>query len=96
MNCSICLEEIKTSISQKSKKKFKKRKQIIITQTNCCHNYFHQKCLKQWFQSQHKYQSGIGSCPLCRRLSVDDYDFEHHPSFVTILLYNMMGRPLRV
>lgn len=58
--CSICLEE------------FKPEDDIAATVNECCRsNVFHERCIKQWLESDHD------SCPCCRQLVLNDPNDEH-------------------
>ena len=64
MDCCICLEEIKDD----------------FTTTSCNHN-FHKKCLQTWFKDQPAYKNGgWGKCPMCRRPSFEDDEFNRIPN----------------
>jgi hypothetical protein len=73
MLCSICLENINKKSNQ-------------ITKTYCNHT-FHKKCLRKWCHINNKYQSGIGTCPLCRKIVCCDFNYK--PSIIRIIIHNI-------
>tara|TARA_B100001094_G_C17715707_1_gene569508 strand:+ start:242 stop:487 length:246 start_codon:yes stop_codon:yes gene_type:complete len=74
MECCICLEEIKDQ----------------CTTTSCNHN-FHKKCIKKWFDLDKTSKiDSWGKCPLCRRPSFEDTDFNTTPNPLRLVLGNFI------
>lgn len=69
MECCICLEEINDDFT-----------------TTSCNHHFHKNCLQRWFKDQPSYKhGGWGKCPMCRRPSFEDDEFNLKPSAFQIL-----------